>query len=118
MRNINQHRAFHSTETGSLKITNDILLSLDRGEHVFLVLLDLLAAFDMVNHSLLSRMERRFGISGTVLKRFESYLSNRSQFVNINGEKSATHDVNIGVPQGSVLGPLYLVYTSLHPWQK
>ena len=114
IRNINQHRAFHSTETALLKITNDILLSLDRGEHVFLVLLDLSAAFDTVNHSLLlSRMERRFGISGTALKWFESYLSNRSQFVNINGEKSATHDVNIGVPQGSVLGPLlYLVYTS------
>ena len=56
------YRALHSTETASLKIiTNDILLSLDRGEHVFLVLLELSAAFDTVNHSLLlSRMERRF----------------------------------------------------------
>jgi positive regulator of sigma E activity len=58
-------------------------------------------------------MEKRFGISGIVLKWFESYLSNRSQFVNINGARSATHDVNIGVPQGSVLSPsLYLIYIS------
>jgi retron-type reverse transcriptase len=74
---------------------------------VFLLLLDLSAALDTVSHSLqLSRMEKRFGISGIVLKWFESYLSNRSQFV-------TTHDVNIGVPQGSVLSPsLYLIYIS------
>lgn len=73
------YKAFHSTETALLKITNDVLLSLDRDEHVFLVLLDLSAAFDTVSHSLLLLlMERWFGISDTALKWFESYLTGAS----------------------------------------
>ena len=64
----------------------------------------------LITHCFYHEWKDGFGISGTALKWFKSYLPNRSQFVNINGEKSATEDVNIGVPQGSVLGPLlYLV---------
>ena len=62
------YKAHHSTETALLTITDDILLSLDRGVNVFLLLLDLSAAFNTVNHSLLlSRLENSFGITGTVL---------------------------------------------------
>ena len=97
-----------------LAITDDILLSLDRGENVFLVLLDLSAAFDTVNHSrLLSRLQDTFGIQGTVLKWFESYLTNRSQFVNINASNSSVRELTVGIPQGSVMGAvLYLLYTT------
>ena len=106
------YKAHHSTETALLTITDDILLSLDRGDNVFLLLLDLSAAFDTVNHSLLlSRLENSFGVTGTVLQWFHSYLTGRSQFVAINDTKSSVRHLTVGVPQGSVLGPiLYLLY--------
>ena len=105
------YKIFHSTETALLTVTNDIMLSLDKGENVFLVLLDLSAAFDTVNHPfLLARLQKSFGIRGTVLQWFDSYLSQRTQFVNINEANSTVRDLPVGVPQGSVLGPvLYLL---------
>ena len=108
------YKVGHSTETALLAITDDILLSLDRGENVFLVLLDLSAAFDTVNHSrLLSRLQDTFGIQGTVLKWFKSYLTNRSQFVNIHASNSSVRELTVGIPQGSVMGPvLYLLSTT------
>ena len=81
---------------------------------MFLLLLDLSAAFDTVNYSLLlSRLENSFGITETVVQWFQSYLTGRSQFVEINDTKSSVRDLIVGVPQGSVLGPiLYLLYTA------
>ena len=84
------------------------------GRVFLLLLLDLSAAFDTVNHTLLlSRLENSFGITGTVLQWFHSYLSGLSQFVEIKDTKSSVRDPTVGVPQGSVLGPiLYLLYTA------
>ena len=81
---------------------------------MFLLLLDLSVAFDTVNHSLLlPRLESSFGITGTVLQWFHFYLTGRSQFVKINDTKSSVMDLTMGVPQGSVLGPiLYLLCTA------
>ena len=108
------YKNFRSTETALLSVTNDIVLSLDKGENVFLVLLDLSAAFDTVSHSLLpARLQKSFGITGTVLQWFDSYLSQRTQFVNISEANSTVRDLPVGVPQGSVLEPiLFLLYVA------
>ena len=70
------YRVGHSTETALLKVQNDILLNMDRSRVTLLVLLDLSAAFDTVDHQvLLRRLESSFGITGTPLSGFSSYLS-------------------------------------------
>uniref|UniRef100_A0A669C0Q9 Reverse transcriptase domain-containing protein n=1 Tax=Oreochromis niloticus TaxID=8128 RepID=A0A669C0Q9_ORENI len=100
-------RAHHSTETALVKVTNDLLMASDSGLISVLVLLDLSAAFDTVDHNnLLARLEHAVGITGTALQWFVSYLSNRLQFVHVNGESSPHTKVNYGVPQGSVLGQM------------
>ncbi len=78
-----------------------------RGCISLLVLLDLSAAFNNINHNiLLNRLENIVGISGSALAWFESYLSDRHQFVSVNEEVSYRLQVQYGVPQVSVLGPL------------
>ncbi|XP_071508445.1 uncharacterized protein [Diadema antillarum] len=101
------YRPHHSCETALLKVTNDILLSLDKGEEAVLLLLDYSAAFDTVSHdALLSRLHDRFGLSDTALEWFHSYLTNRTQSVVVGGSESQITSSNFGVPQGSVIGPL------------
>ena len=77
-------------------------------------LLDLSAAFDTVDHSiLLSRLALRFGVNGQVIAWIESYLKDREQFVQIENTKSSIRQLLSGVPQDSVLGPLlYVLYTA------
>ena len=106
------YRPGHSTETALLRIQDDINRGLDAGVGSLLVLLDLSAAFDTIDHTiLLERLEAVAGIRGAALAWLRSYLHDRTQSVIINGVRSTTVDLSTGVPQGSVLGPLlFLVY--------
>ena len=103
------YKRFHSTETALLKIHNDIICNMENGKVTALTLLDLSAAFDTIDHSiLLERLYGHFGISGTVFQWFKSYISNRQQRVHIDGSLSCPQDLHFGVPQGPVLGPFLL----------
>jgi len=108
------YRANHSTETAVLKVLSDILLAIDAGDLSALVLLDLSAAFDTVDHDiLLRRLQTSYGINGVVLQWFRTYLIGRRQYVRIGSSSSTPAVIVCGVPQGSVLGPiLFLLYTA------
>ncbi len=91
-------RPFHSTETALIRVTNDLLLSSDRGCISLLVPPDLSAAFDSIDHNiLLNKFENSVGISESALAWFKSYLSDHHQFVAVNEEVSYRSQVQYGV---------------------
>ena len=101
------YKASHSTETCLLKVTSDILNSIDDGHVSVLTMLDLSSAFDTIDHEiLLKRLKITFGIDGIALKWIESYITDRVQRVKIEGHISSSRNLKCGVPQGSVLGPV------------
>lgn len=107
------YRKLHSTETGLSMIYNDLVKNTCSGRCSLLVLLDLSAAFDTVDHQLLLRDLSSFGVQGDALLLLHSYIADRSQCVVIGGSMSEPSSLKFGVPQGSVLGPvLFIIYVS------
>ena len=104
-------RRLHSCQTALTKIVDNWLNALNNKETVGTVFLDLSKAFDLVNHKLLLQKLAMYGFSQKAILWFDSYLTNRTQQVYISGKLSESNTISIGVPQGSVLGPLlFLVY--------
>ena len=104
-------REKHSTNHALFSITEKIREALDNNNFACGIFIDLQKAFDTVDHNILLQKLNHYGIRGVANNWFNSYLSHRTQFVSIHGFQSKTKNISIGVPQGSVLGPLlFLIY--------
>ena len=104
-------RQRHSTQQAIITLVEKITSSLDNGDFVIGVFLDLKKAFDTVDHHILLNKLFAYGIRGNTLKWFESYLTDRSQYVTYDGMQSTILPIKCGVPQGSILGPLlFIIY--------
>ena len=100
-----------STEQAITSIISNITNSLSNKHSSYCIFLDFAKAFDTVNHQILIEKLKYYGVDGTTLDLFKSYLSNRSQVVEVNGKISDKGTIKHGVPQGSILGPLlFLLY--------
>ena len=102
-------RKSHSTATALLDCTNDWYMNLDRKMFNLVVLIDLKKAFDTVDHQILLRKLELYGIKGEALTLLKSYLTNRNQKCQIKNSFSTERLIKCGVPQGSILGPLFFL---------
>ena len=106
------YQAFHSTETTLVDLIDNLLWNFEKQELCVVAIMDLLAAFDTVDHNLLrSTLNEQYGITGEALEWIDSYLRLRGYHVSINSSLSTCKNTPFSVPQGSCLGPiLYLAY--------
>ena len=100
-----------STETALLHYIDNIQNALNENKFTISIFMDLSKAFDVIDHKILERKLEHYGFRGNFLEFLLSFIRDRKYFVHINGKNSKTESVNIGVPQGSTLGPLlFLIY--------
>ena len=106
-------RANHSTATALIEMYDSWVETIERGQYAAACFLDLSAAFDVVDHSLLLDKLRLYGFTVSSLEWMSSYLCDRSQSVYVDGFLSNVLPIESGVPQGSILGPLlYTIFTN------
>ena len=104
---------YHSTVLALIESIDNIRKLIENGEYVLAIYLDLKKAFDTVDHNILLGKLEHYGIRGHANKLIRSYLSNRIQYTTVNGINSDKQEITMGVPQGSVLGPLFfLIYVN------
>ena len=100
-----------NTSDAIIEFLDYVYWSRDKKQSTIAVYLDFSKAFDTVNHEILMSKLQHNGIRGVMLSWFKSYLSNRKQYVSIKNFSSSMSNITLGVPQGSVLGPvLFLLY--------
>ena len=102
-------RKKHSVIHALLDVTTLTYDAMQNNSYTALLLMDLRKAFDIVSHHILLHKLYHYGVRGPAHFLIESYLTSRKQFVSINNQQSCTKSINIGVPQGSILGQLHVL---------
>jgi len=106
-------RPKHSTTNAVTEFITNTLNGFEQNKYTLALFLDLSKAFDTIDHTILLNKLNHYGIRGVALNWFRSYLSGREQYVQYKNAQSEKRQISLGVPQGSVLGPLlFIIYTN------
>ena len=97
----------HSTELALLNLKENILDCFNKSLKSLAIIIDFTKAFDCIDHNILKKKLKWYGVNSAVLAFFSSYLSERNQFVKLNEYSSGFLQTKSGIPQGSILGPLF-----------